>query len=89
MRFFGQTVRSIKNLRARYVLHFSILHTGTHFRSKIPTYLSKRIFFSLSKMQFEFLKKVLIFLKILKILEKLLKNTFSPAFDGEVGFQKF
>ena len=89
MRFYDETVRSIKNLRARYVLHFSILHSGTHFRSKIPMYLSSRIFFSLAKMQFEFLKKVLIFLKILKILEKLLKNTFSPAFDGEVGFQKF
>jgi len=42
--FFGQMVRSIKNLRALYVVHFLILHTGTHFLSKIPTYLSSRIF---------------------------------------------
>ena len=43
-RFYGQTVSNIENLRARYVLHFSILPTGAPFQLKIPKYLSSRIF---------------------------------------------
>ena len=39
----------MKNLMARYEVQLLILPTRAPFRLKIPTYLSKRIFFKISE----------------------------------------
>ena len=43
------TVDRIENLMAHYEVQLLILSTGAPFRLKIPTYLSKRIFFKISE----------------------------------------
>ena len=45
----SSTVAKIEILRPRYEVKLLILSTGAHFRLKIPKYLSRRIFFRISK----------------------------------------